>query len=180
MSTYVRYGGIVPDRPAWPSDPNPMRGPAVSVLVLPRLRRLMSMSIATGAITAACAASCVPAEAAESFRPIADAHVGKHGSAGASRVLRVGRGRRLAYLRFAPTGITTPITGATLRVFKRSRGPARITARAVRGTWVERLVERAHPRLTARLGSSRARKGRGWVSIDITRAVGGNGVVDLS
>jgi hypothetical protein len=51
---------------------------------------------------------CVPAQAGMTFRPVADAHVGKHGTAGTSRALRVGRGG-IAYLRFAPNGVAAPV-----------------------------------------------------------------------
>jgi hypothetical protein len=152
----------------------------VSDQVALRLRRTMWMPVIAAAGSIALAIACPDADAARSFRPVADVHVSKGTSVGGSRVLRVGHGRQVAYLRFAPGATTAPLAKATLRLYKRSAAPARLSVRVVRGSWTERLLERGRPKLSGKVASRKLRRGRGWVALDVTRAVRRAGVVDLS
>jgi hypothetical protein len=86
-----------------------------------------------------------------------------------------------AYVRFRVHGLGGPAAQATLRVRTLAASRAGFEVHAVgRGWRSQRLTYRAAPRLGGRIGSSgRFAAGR-WISVDVTRALRGNGVLTLA
>lgn len=90
-----------------------------------------------------------------------------------------GRPRRYAYLLFDVRKLGASVTSARLRIHARTSVSSRLVVRGVRGTrWSERRVSHAHrPRMTATIARRARSRRRGWVSLDVTKAVRRSGRV---
>ena len=124
------------------------------------------------------------AKAGVTFTPIADAYVSsaaRRRNFGRARVLRVGAPspHALSFLRFQVQGLDAPVTRAILRLFPRSASRGFYVG-TTSGAWSEGSVTFANaPRILRAIGSSGRVRARRWVSVDVTRAVRGNGTVNL-
>jgi hypothetical protein len=116
-----------------------------------------------------------------SFAPVADAHVDaaapsqNFGAAGA--LYTDGSPQLESYLRFSVTGLSGPVTRATLRLYVTngsSDGPA---VSATAGSWSEGSLSwnNRPARTGAVLADLQAVATGSWVELDVTRAVAGNG-----
>jgi acid phosphatase type 7 len=120
-----------------------------------------------------------------SFPAVADSYVDasapttNHGTATALRVDASPVVR--SYLRFNVTGLTGPVTGATLRIWANSAQSVGFDAfRVADSTWGETTIVDANaPAFGAKLGSSGAVAAGTWTSIDVTLAVTGNGLISF-
>jgi acid phosphatase type 7 len=87
---------------------------------------------------------------------------------------------RRAFLRFNVTGLTGPVTRATLRLYSRTRHSTGFDVRGVSNTgWAERTLTHANapsPSATSAAASGRL-SSRAWTAIDVTGLVTGNGNV---
>ena len=118
------------------------------------------------------------------LRPVADAFVSSsrpRANFGKSRTLGVDRRPSVrTYLRFRIPVRDRPVRSATLRLYVTLAHGRGIRVAAVRpGSWAERAVTFAKaPRLGRTVARTRGAV-RGWISLDVTKAVGKSGVVDL-
>lgn len=116
------------------------------------------------------------------FGATADAYVSsmaRRSNFGRARTLRVSsRPVMRTYLRFQVRGVTGTVVRATLRIHSKTSGRG-FQVRATGGRWAERkLTFRNAPRGGQVLGSV-GRLRRTWMSVDVRRAVTGNGTVNL-
>ncbi len=116
------------------------------------------------------------------FGATADAYVtsaARRSNFGRARTLRVfPRPAMRTYLRFQVNGVSGTVTRVTLRVHSKTAGRG-FQVRTTGGRWTERgLTFRNAPR-TGRVLGSVGRLRRNWVSISLTRAVVGNGTLNL-
>src|SRR5690348_6664211 len=89
---------------------------------------------------------------------------------------------RRAYVRFTVAGLAGPLTRATLRLYAASSSKSPLTASRVSDTsWAEGSLTWSNaPAIVATpTASSPTSFGTGWVTIDVTPLVAGDGVVSL-
>src|SRR3954447_5602426 len=100
----------------------------------------------------------------------------------ASSLVVDGSPERRAYLRFTVAGLSGPLTPATLRVNAASASKSAVTVRRVSGdSWAEQSLTWSNaPPLPAASAASSTGFSAGWVAIDVTSLVTGNGVVSLA
>ena len=84
-----------------------------------------------------------------------------------------------AFTRFNVTGTAGPVTKATLRVYAKSRTPDGITASSVAdATWAEDGINwTTAPAIGGGLSASGPINAAGWIALDVTPAVKGDGAV---
>ena len=116
------------------------------------------------------------------FSPVADAYVtsaARRRNFGRARVLKA-QSSPLArsYLRFKVSGVDAPVQFATLRVFARSG--SRLAVRATGTRWSERGITFANAPAAGGVVGRSGRFRRGWVSLDVSRLVKGNGTLNLA
>jgi hypothetical protein len=102
---------------------------------------------------------------------------------GKATALRLdGSPRARAYARFDVKGTDGPVTKATLRVYAKSQTPnGMAAAKAANATWSETSTTwTSAPALGGVLSASGAIKASGWVSLDVTSAVQGDGPVSFA
>ena len=102
---------------------------------------------------------------------------------GTSTALRIdGSPVQRAYLRFTVAGLAGQVTRATLRVYATSRSRGGLTARGVADTaWTEQTIKWANaPPVAATATDSTGAFGVGWVAMDVTPLVAGNGAVSIA
>jgi hypothetical protein len=136
-----------------------------------------------------CAGSASSASGARSaagttFAPDADAYVtaaAPKRNFGRAKVLRAAaRPVTKSYLHFTVAGLDAPVTSATLRVYARSKSKG-FAVRSTASTWSERAIKFSNaPRAGAVVGRAKRVRARRWVSINVTRAVKGNGAVSFA
>ncbi len=100
----------------------------------------------------------------------------------ASSLVVDGSPERRAYVRFTVAGLSGPLTRATLRVDAASVSKSALTVRGVSSAgWAEPSLTWSNaPPLLAASATSSGGFSVGWVSIDVTSLVAGNGVVSLA
>jgi hypothetical protein len=147
---------------------------------------LLVLGLAIAAPAAVTSAADAQAATA-SYAPVADAHTSAsapRANFGAARSLRVGgRARRVAYLRFRPGRPRAAITRAVLRLYALGPHERGFRVRRARDTgWRERgLRHGRRPRVRgAAIARSGAVRRRGWVALDVTRALRRPGPVNLA
>jgi hypothetical protein len=136
--------------------------------------------------TAAHAAWTIVAPTSATFVPGADTYVQQTKASsnfGTATTLTVdGRSGRAqeAYLRFSVSGIAQPVTSVTLRIFvsrATSNGPALLPTSS---TWVENtMTYNSRPNATGAAFNDLAAVPTGWVDIDVTSYVTGNGTFSI-
>ena len=117
------------------------------------------------------------------MRPVADAFVTSaqpKGKFGKSRVLQVDRKPvARSYLRFRIAALAGKVRKATLRLYVTKARGRGIRVATVKGSWNERKIDFANaPRLRGTAGKARAAKG--WIDVDVTRAVRKHRLVNLA
>jgi len=122
------------------------------------------------------------AQAALTTTPSADTYVREDRPAtayGTSKTLRPdGSPRARAYLKFQVAGTGGAVTSAKLRVYANSTTSAGLEAARVADTgWTEAMTWAKAPAVGAKLGASGAITKAGWVELDVTSAVTGDGTV---
>jgi hypothetical protein len=149
-----------------------------------RVRRFLLMSrcrhVATiGLVALGLAVPASPASA--STEHVAHAAAGATGSSTARRI-DVGPGPdRAMYLRFRVGDLGGEVQAATLRVFKYSTAAAVVRVRRLTAGWSPRALRRGHrPALGMTIAGASAGRGRGWVDLDVTRAVQARKRLDLA
>jgi hypothetical protein len=87
-----------------------------------------------------------------------------------------------AYLRFTVAGLSGQVTKATLRLYATSASRAGLTVQGVADTtWAETTITAANaPTPAAPTTPRSAAFGTGWVAVDVTGLVAGNGVISLA
>ena len=124
--------------------------------------------------------------AVHSFGAAADATVipARHAAVGArsSRLLASRSPRRHAYLRFRVRGIDGPVLRARLLLYSwAAAGGLAERSLSRGGNWSERSVSGSRPPLASkRIGRAADLRRRRWAIVDVTRAVKGNGDVNLA
>lgn len=118
------------------------------------------------------------------FGAIADAYVtaaAPRSNFGRARVLRLGRpGGARAYIRFQVRGLTGSVRRATLRVYSRQASRRGFNVNTTNVGWSERRITfRNSPRSRSLRVGARGLRARRWVSVNVTRAVSGNGTVNF-
>src|SRR4029079_11229478 len=116
----------------------------------------------------------------------ADAYVSarkpKTNTGGATQLVVDGSPVRRAYLRFTVANLTEPLTRATLRVYatSSSRGGVAVS-RVADSSWAEQTITWSNaPAILAPSVASDSGFSPGWVAIDVTSLVAGEGVVTLA
>jgi len=86
-----------------------------------------------------------------------------------------------SYLRFTLEGLNGTVTKATLRIFANSASSSGIVAQsASNNTWTETTINYNNaPPLGTSLGSTPSFSAGGWITIDITPYITGNGTYNL-
>ncbi len=120
------------------------------------------------------------------FVPVADSYVDSSATTtnrGTATQLRVDASPIVnSYLRFSVTGLTGPVSSATLRVFATSSQATGYTANAVAdNTWGETTITYANaPAIGASVGASGAVAANTWTAVDVTSYITGNGTVSFA
>ncbi|MEA2622373.1 MAG: acid phosphatase type 7, partial [Chloroflexota bacterium] len=102
---------------------------------------------------------------------------------GTSTAIRIdGSPVQRAYLRFTVAGLSGQVTRATLRMYATSTLRGGLTARGVAdNTWAETMIKWSNaPPVAATAEGSTGAISPGWVSMDVTRLVAGNGTINLA
>jgi hypothetical protein len=144
--------------------------------------------VAALSVLAALAPGAGAATLSTTFTPAADAYVSSAQwkvNFGLATQLSVASGSdtRSAYVRFGVTGLTAPVTKATLRVWSQGASTDGVSALAVKDTtWGETTITSQNgPPITKKAIASSGGYGAGqYVSIVITSAVSGNGALSLA
>jgi hypothetical protein len=121
------------------------------------------------------------------LNPVADAYVSSSSPTsnyGSATALRVdGSPDVHSYLKFDVQGLPAGITKATLLLYANSTLPAGINLNAVADTgWDEKTItyNNAPAYNSTATSSSGAIKTTGWVTLDVTPLIGGNGMVSFT
>jgi len=122
----------------------------------------------------------------QTFTTDADAYVSarkpKTNTGGGTQLVVDGSPVRRAYLRFTVADLTGPLTRATLRVYatSSSRGGVAVS-RVADSSWAEQTITWSDaPAILAPSVASDSGFSPGWVAIDVTSLVAGEGVVTLA
>jgi hypothetical protein len=174
----------------------PSPGRAAAATVGRHLRRRRRPTARRLVLTLACVAVLAGAPAmlpgatatsvTSSFTPSDDADVSQRqptrnfGSTPTLRTKRFPKVER-SYLRFDATGLTGPVTAASLRLYAEMASPAGYTVRTVAPTeWTERTITYANaPAPGAVVVTSGPVAADSWTSVDVTSLVPREGVVNL-
>jgi fibronectin type 3 domain-containing protein len=116
---------------------------------------------------------------------VADAYVNASSAStnyGANTALRTdGSPQMISYLRFNVTGAQSQISSATLRIYGTSKSQGFSVYAVADPSWGEKTVTyNNRPALGALVATSPADSGAGWVGVDVSSLVTGNGTVDLA
>jgi hypothetical protein len=154
-----------------------------------RSRRYRRLRAGSPVLAAALLLAAAPAGAgAQATTVIADADAYVAASSPATnyagaKSLRGDDTRRIAYVRFTSPKLQGSATKATLRIYVRTSNPSGFDVRPVASSsWNERtLTYRARPAVSSStLARTGAFRRRGWLSLDVTRAVNGRGTLTLA
>ena len=136
--------------------------------------------------TALAATTASSASASATFAPTADAYVDSgtpDANYGAALNLRTDNlpTRQRSYLRFAVSGLTGTVRQATLRMYANRTNPVGVAIHPVHDTtWNEATITYASaPRMDALTVNSPPTTQGGWVELDVTSLVTGNGALNL-
>jgi hypothetical protein len=101
---------------------------------------------------------------------------------GTSTALRIDESPvQRAYLRFTVAGLSGQVTRATLRMYATSAMRGGLTARSVAdNTWAETTTKWSNAPPVAATAEGTGAISRGWVAMDVTRLVTGNGTINLA
>ncbi|MGI9658609.1 MAG: DUF7594 domain-containing protein, partial [Gaiellaceae bacterium] len=120
------------------------------------------------------------------FNPVADAYVNSSKPTtnyGSSTLLRTDASPDTrSYLRFNVQGLTEPVTQATLRLYAETGNPVGFDVRDVSDdSWDElAITHSSSPAFGPVVDSSGGFSGGGYVEVDVTSLVSGNGVLSLA
>jgi hypothetical protein len=118
--------------------------------------------------------------------PTADAHVQADfptTNYGTSTTLRIDNSPVAnGYLKFAVSGLTDPVTKATLRLFARTTATTAVTVSSVADTpWTETgITYDTAPAIGAQIGTTGALTAGTWATVDLTSAVKGDGTYSFA
>ena len=124
--------------------------------------------------------------AVHTFAVQADTYVSANApskSYGSQPSLKVERMPKIAYLRFAVSGIAGPVSGATLRLYARRSNSTGFDVRGVtNNSWSESSLNyrTAPPAAQQVAGSSGRLTASAWTSIDVSSLVSGNGTYSFA
>ena len=122
---------------------------------------------------------------ASTFAPVADSYVNETSPGsnfGTQTQVRVdGSPVVRAYLRFTVQGVVGTITSAKLRIYANSSSSTGHEARAADSTWSETAITFADaPAVGAIAGTSGPFSGGGYVEVDVTSLIAGNGTYTIA
>jgi hypothetical protein len=155
----------------------------------PRQRTRAALTVILAVVvsaTALAATTASSASASATFAPTADAYVDSgtpDANYGAALNLRTDNlpTRQRSYLRFAVSGLTGTVRQATLRMYANRTNPVGVAIHPVHDTtWDEATITDASaPRMDVVTVNSLPTTQGGWVELDVTSLVAGNGALKL-
>jgi chitodextrinase len=132
-------------------------------------------------------ATTPPAPSSLTFAPVADAYVNESSPTtnyGSSSSLRAdGSPINRSFLRFDVQGVVGTVTSAKLRIYANSSSSVGHSVQGITDTtWIESAITYAsfQPTLGAVVGSSGPFSGGGYIEVDVTPLVAGDGLVSLA
>jgi hypothetical protein len=142
--------------------------------------------LAGGLVMISLESSAKALRATVNFTPVADSYINSSSPTsnyGTSNTLYVdGSPTVRSYLRFNVAGVSGTVSKVTLRIYANSKSTSGILAyRVADTTWGETTITYNNaPALGTVLGTSAAVSAVGWVTVDVTPALSGNGLVSLA